>query len=173
MGHWTRWVGIVAALVAVSGCMAGYRATTVSARYTASSRPHASYYCYDCHGDRFFDPYYDWCAYYGFQYAWSRHPEVVGLYRERYLRIKERHPEYGRYRYSADYRETRRYREPMDYEAWRRASRNGPGGETRSVERPKSREKSHDDAGTQQKPKGRERKEPRDRKSRDSLREGA
>jgi hypothetical protein len=90
-------------------------------RYSVASRPHASYYCYDCHGYRFFDPYYDWCTYYGFRYRWEAHPRVTQIYRERYVRIRESHPEYGRYQYRGDYRASLRYREARDYERWRRS----------------------------------------------------
>jgi hypothetical protein len=87
--------------------------------YSLASRPHPNYYCYDCHGYRYFDPYYDWCAYYGFRFGWSQQPGAVAVYRERYVRIKENHPEYGRYRYRAGYREDLRFRESRDYDAWR------------------------------------------------------
>jgi hypothetical protein len=116
--HRTRWTAAVAALLAAAGCASGARMATVGAG-AESGRPAASYYCYDCHGYRYFDPYYDWCAGYGFRYGWSGHPEVLELYRTRYLGIRESHPEYGRYRYRAGYQETRRYREPASYEAWR------------------------------------------------------
>ena len=112
----TRWIAALAALVTVAGCAAGMAA--VDAGHPAG-RPHPSYYCYDCHGYRYFDPYYDWCVGYGFRYRWSAYPEVNDLYRARYLRIRESHPEYGRYRYRAGYREARRYREPASYEAWK------------------------------------------------------
>ncbi|HEY2954269.1 MAG TPA: hypothetical protein VGK89_03335 [Candidatus Eisenbacteria bacterium] len=138
MKRWTRGATVAAALVALSGCVAGFRLTTIDNGLADSSRPQASYYCYDCHRDRYFDPYYDWCAYYGFRYDWAGHPEAVALYRERYPRIKEAHPDYGRYRYRAGYRGTRRYREPRSYEAWR----SGEG--TRTGERAKDREKRPD-----------------------------
>src|SRR5262249_33866357 len=114
----TRWIAAMAAAFTVAGCAAGVRMAAVDAGH-ASGRPHPSYYCYDCHGYRYFDPYYDWCAGHGFRYPWSSHPEVIDLYRARYLRIRESHPEYGRYRYRGDYREGRRYREPTSYEVWK------------------------------------------------------
>jgi len=117
--RWTKVAGILAVLLALSGCAYGYR-TVVVGRYSTSSRPDASYYCYDCHGYRFFDPYYDWCTQHGLRYRWGDYPRVARLYRERYVRIRETHPEYGRYRYRPDYRATTRYREARDYEAWRR-----------------------------------------------------
>jgi hypothetical protein len=170
MKRWTRWAGTLALLLVLSGCAAGYGLTARSSHRAASSRPHPSYYCYDCHGDRFFDPYYDWCAYYGFRYAWAGRPDVVTLYRQRYLAIKREHPEYGRYRYRADYRDTRRYREPADYEAWRHGGGARPGAAERAPERPKIKEKKHNDAGKRM--KNREREEPRDSKPHDSRREG-
>ena len=115
---WTRTIGIAAALLAVSGCVYVARPPRAPL-FAVSSRPVASYYCADCHGLRYFDPYYDWCVGYGFRYRWSRHPEAIERYRERYVGIKELHPEFGRYRYSGGYRESRRYREPEDYERWR------------------------------------------------------
>jgi len=124
---WTRWIGWVAGLCLLSGCVYGYQSVAHEARYSPDSRPYPGYYCYDCHGYRYFDPYYDWCAYYGFRFGWSQQPGAVAVYRERYVRIKENHPEYGRYRYRAGYREDPRYRESRDYDAWR------------SNERPESR----------------------------------
>ncbi len=128
--RWTAAAGLLAALFGLSSCVYGYR-TVFGARYSTGSRPDASYYCYDCHGYRFFDPYYDWCAHYGFRYRWTDHPGVVTLYRARYVRIRETHPEYGRYRYRPGYRASTRYREERDYEAWRRG-----GADSRSIERP-------------------------------------
>jgi hypothetical protein len=97
----------------------------LTASYASSGRPSPSYYCYDCHGYRYLDPYYDWCAGYGFRYAWDRHPETVRVYRERYVRIKEQNPSYGRYRYPVEYRRQRRYREPRDYDSWRAEAASG------------------------------------------------
>jgi hypothetical protein len=166
---WTRWAATLAALFALSGCMAGFGATRLYTHNAATSRPHPSYYCYDCHGDRYFDPYYDWCAGYGFRYAWGAHPEVVGLYRQRYLAIKQRHPEYGHYRYRSGYRETRRYREPADYDAWRRGESAGPRDKERVTGRAGKPEQKRDDA---RKKKDREREDPRGPKPRDSSRGG-
>jgi hypothetical protein len=114
----------VVALALLPGCAAwvGYR-YPVAARYDVSRRPAKSYYCYDCHGYRYFDPYYDWCVGYGFRYAWNRHPEAVKVYRQRYVRIKERNPTFGRYHYRTDYREARRYKQPRDYDLWRRSAK--------------------------------------------------
>jgi hypothetical protein len=113
---WTRGAAVAAGLVALSGCVYGY--TTVGvARYSAETRPTDSYFCYDCHGYRYFDPYYDYCVGYGYRYRWEQHPRTVALYRERYVRIRERHPDYGRYRYAPRYRSSSRYREGREYES--------------------------------------------------------
>ena len=118
--RWTRAAGAVVALTLVPGCAAwiGSRLPVLGG-YAPAGRPVPSYYCYDCHGYRYLDPYYDWCAGYGFRYAWNRHPDAVRAYRERYVRIKEQNPSYGRYRYPSAYREQRRYVEPRDYDTWR------------------------------------------------------
>jgi hypothetical protein len=117
--RWTGWVAATGALLSLSGCVYGMRMAVVQPAPRWSYRPDDSYYCYDCHGDRYFDPYYDWCARYGFRYDWGRHPRVVRIYRERYLHIRERNPQYGRYVYRGDYRNSPRYKAPTDYEAWR------------------------------------------------------
>ena len=118
--RWTQVAGAAATLIVFPGCAiwVGSR-LPVTAGYSPAGRPVPSYYCYDCHGYRYLDPYYDWCAGYGFRYAWDRHPEAVRVYRERYVRIKEQNPSFGRYRYTPEYREQRRYREPRDYDSWR------------------------------------------------------
>ena len=117
--RWTTSVGVVFVLLAISGCVYGYRSANISGRYSTASRPHGSYFCYDCHGYRYFDPYYDWCAGYGFRYRWNQYPKTLAVYRERYVRIREAHPEYGRYRYKPGYRNSGRYKEARDYEVWR------------------------------------------------------
>lgn len=119
--RWTTGIGLVAGALALSGCVYGYRTVSLGGRYSMESRPDGSYYCYDCHGYRFFDPYYDYCSYYGFRYRWGEHPRAGALYRQRYVRIRQAHPEYGRYRYQEDYRASTRYRAPADYDEWRRA----------------------------------------------------
>ena len=130
--RWTQVTGAVAAFALLPGCAAwiGSR-TPVASSYESAGRPVPSYYCYDCHGYRFLDPYYDWCAGYGFRYTWDRHPEAIRYYRQRYVRIKEQNPGYGRYRYPGDYRERRSYREPRDYATWRSGAgiskKTGPG----------------------------------------------
>jgi hypothetical protein len=173
---WMRWTGIAAALLALAGCGYGYRMAAVSGRYSAGTRPDASYFCYDCHGYRYFDPYYDYCESYGFRYRWSSHPGVVGIYRTRYVRIKESHPDYGRYRYREGYRATPRYREPRDYEAWRGGTREKPAPgvsqDRKSGEREKQKEKLRDNPGRKKDRKGDERKGPRDTGLRPTLRGG-
>jgi hypothetical protein len=138
--------GGAAALALLSGCAVWVESRyPVPATYDVSGRPVSSYYCYDCHGFRYFDPYYDWCVSYGYRYAWDRNPDAVTVYRDRYVRIKEQNPKFGRYRYRAGYRDARRYREPADYESWQ------PGG--RSARPPRAgdlkvREKDRHSPGT-------------------------
>jgi hypothetical protein len=124
--RWTQVAGAAVVLAVLPGCATWVGSRyPVTASYASAARPVASYYCYDCHGYRYLDPYYDWCAGYGFRYAWDRHPEAVRIYRERYVRIKEQNPSFGRYRYPTEYRGQRRYREPRDYDSWRTGV--GPG----------------------------------------------
>ena len=94
--RWTGGVGLAVGALALSGCVYGYRTVSFGGRYSMDSRPDGSYYCYDCHGYRFFDPYYDYCSYYGFRYGWDEHPGAATVYRQRYVRIRQAHPEYGR-----------------------------------------------------------------------------
>jgi hypothetical protein len=141
--RWTRWSGLVAGLGILSGCAYGYRGVAQEGRYSSASRPDASYYCYDCHGYRYFDPYYDWCVRYGFRYAWNDHPRTTSVYRQRYVRIKESHPDYGRYRYPAGYRRDTRYREARDYDSWRSRPRER---DDSRRERTKDVRRSRDDA---------------------------
>ena len=167
--RWTRWMATTGVLLALAGCGYGYRMVAVQARYSTASRPDASYYCYDCHGYRYFDPYYDYCTSYGFRYRWSDHPRTVVLYRERYVRIKESHPDYGRYRYREDYRATERYREPRDYERWRDGVRQEPVREARKGRKQKDREHDGQEQGSPKERKGEKRKGPRDAGSRLTL----
>lgn len=143
--RWTRWAVLAAIVALLPGCAVWLdaRYPVLSLGYARQGRPTASYYCYDCHGLRYLDPYYDWCPGRGFRYAWDRHPETVRLYRERYVRIKEQNPSFGRYRYRADYRDQRRYREPVDYETWRAA----PGSPKASPDM-KVRERGRPEPGT-------------------------
>ena len=168
--RWTGWTAVGAGLLALAGCGYGYRAIGVQARYSTASRPDPSYFCYDCHGYRYFDPYYDYCDSRGFRYRWAAHPRSMIVYRERYVRIKEAHPDYGRYRYRKDYRSGETYREPPDYEAWRTGQRTGAppeGGASkeRKVARErkerKEREQDGEQPGKKKERKGDERKDPR------------
>src|SRR5262245_58672621 len=102
--RWTTGLGLTAGALALTGWVYGYQSVSLAGRYSMESRPDGSYYCYDCHGYRFFDPYYDYCSYYGFRYRWDDYPRATALYRQRYVRIRQAHPEYGRYRYQEDYR---------------------------------------------------------------------
>ena len=167
--RWTSWMGMAMGILALAGCGYGYgyRMVAVQARYSTASRPHASYFCYDCHGYRYFDPYYDYCANYGFRYRWSAHPQAVTLYRDRYVRIKESHPDYGRYRYREGYRAAPRYREPQDYEVWRN-TKDSPE-PAKPDRRRKVREKDGNEQGNKQERKGDVRKVPRDNGSRLTL----
>jgi len=162
--RWVRGVAVCALGWALLGCGYGYRTVVLRGRYSMASRPDATYFCYDCHGYRFFDPYYDWCVYHGFRYRWADHPRVVGVYRQRYVRIKEIHPDYGRYRYSGGYRTSPRYASARDYESWRGTQGRGEhearrGGESAQERgRAKRGDKQHEP---------RERKGPRDSRGRD------
>src|SRR3990172_2540103 len=152
--RWTRAMGIAAGLLTLAGCGYGYRMVAVQARYSTASRPHASYFCYDCHGYRYFDPYYDYCANYGFRYRWSEHPQARVIYRDRYVRIKETHPDYGRYRYREGYRAGSRYREPRDYELWRSGVKEKPAPEAAAGRKDKAREKQGREKGSKDERKG-------------------
>ena len=155
--RWTGWIGLAAGLLGLSGCYYGYRTANLEGRYSTVSRPDASYFCYDCHGYRFFDPYYDWCEYYGFRYRWAAYPRVMGIYRERYVRIREQHPEYGRYRYKPGHRASARYREERDFDSWR-------SGQSRSSKEPPVVERKGRKAPPQEKERHHE--GPRERKER-------
>jgi|SRR5439155_1797225 len=115
-----RRIAVLAAVVLLSGCAYAVRSSGPTAAYWSANRPDPGYYCYDCHGYRYFDPYYDWCPNYGFVYRWERSPELVRIYRERYVALKSRDRSLGRLRYPEGYRASRRYREPVDYDAWLR-----------------------------------------------------
>jgi hypothetical protein len=114
----TSRIGFLALLLFATGCVYASRSVRPEPRLWAGGRPAAGYYCYDCHGYRFFDPYYDWCPYFGFAYHWAQSPELIRTYRERYVALKARDRRLGRWRYPSGYRVSRRYREPRDYEGW-------------------------------------------------------
>jgi hypothetical protein len=167
--RWTGWAAIAGGLLLLAGCGYGYRMVGVQARFSASSRPDPSYFCYDCHGYRYFDPYYDYCAGEGFRYRWADHPRAMIVYRDRYVRIREAHPDYGRYRYRQGYRTAERYRAPRDYEAWRHEVKQGSAPEARKGRERKVREKEAPEPGKTKERKGEQRKGPRDNGSRLTL----
>jgi len=167
--RWTGWIAIAGGLLALVGCGYGYRTIVVQARYSTASRPDASYFCYDCHGYRYFDPYYDYCDGQGFRYRWADHPRAMIVYRDRYVRIREAHPDYGRYRYRSGYRSAERYRDPRDYESWRREVKPGSAPEAKQARGRKVREKDVQDPGMKKERKGEKRKGPRDDGSRLTL----
>ena len=172
--RWTRWAGLTGGLAIVAGCGFGFRTAPVTSHYSSQTRPEGSYFCYDCHGYRYFDPYYDYCNGYGFRYHWSRHPEAMAIYRERYVRIKESHPDYGSYRYREGYQTNPQYQEPRDYESWRTEGKPAPGmnQEHKAKGSEKQKEKDRGDTGRTKGRKGDERRGPRDFGSRLSLRGG-
>lgn len=169
--RWTTWTSIAAGLLTLAGCGYGYRhrMVGVQAGYSADSRPDASYFCYDCHGYRYFDPYYDYCVGRGFQYRWANHPRAIAIYRDRYVRIKESHPDYGRYRYREGYRAAPRYREPRDYQEWRSDVKEKPRSRPIPDRKRKDREKDREEPGSKQERKGDQRKGTRDSGSRSTL----
>jgi len=102
------------AAVLAAGCVTAAQ-NVRPAGYWVASRPDPTYYCYDCHGYRYLDPYYDFCVRYGYRYSWDRAPRLVEQYRQRYVALKESDRSLGRYRYPQGYRATARYREPRNY----------------------------------------------------------
>jgi len=167
--RWTGWIAIAGGLLALVGCGYGYRTMIVQARYSTSSRPDASYFCYDCHGYRYFDPYYDYCDGNGFRYRWADHPRAMIVYRDRYVRIREAHPDYGRYRYRSGYKSAEQYRDPRDYESWRREPKVSSAPEAKPGRERKVREKDAQEPGKKKERKGEKRKGPRDDGSRLTL----
>ena len=97
----------------VAGCASAY-GPSVGVGFTYASprggRPHPDYYCADCHGVRYFDPYYDLCMRYGYRFAWREEPQVVDVYRRDYVAIRRSDPSVGRYRYPRGAREDARKR---------------------------------------------------------------
>ncbi len=167
--RWTGWVAVVAGLAVVAGCGFGYRSIGVQARFSAASRPDPSYFCYDCHGYRYFDPYYDFCDGEGFRYRWADHPRSLIVYRDRYVRIKSAHPDYGRYRYRRNYRSDEKYRSPRDYETWRSREKAERPPEAAPGEAKERRKQGGRDPERKQKDQGDRRKGPRDGASRPTL----
>ena len=157
-------------MIALTGCLYGYQSVGVSSRYSSERRPDPTYYCYDCHGYRYFDPYYDWCSGYGFRYRWDRHPRAISVYRKRYLGIRRANRDFGRYTYPEDYRVRTRYREPRDYESWKLEERRRGEESDRSLEPRKSRERERREPG--KKKERREGRAPRESGWRISTFEG-
>jgi hypothetical protein len=132
---------VVAAVPLVSGCIAHVHTrfpVVFHARYH-NYRPHPRYYCYDCHGYRYFDPYYDFCDHFGFRFRWDRYSSLRDYHRRHYRRIRRVTPHFGEYKYKPDYRRHPMYKRPLDYEKWKRTDgRNFYSNRKRSGE-----EKSH------------------------------
>jgi hypothetical protein len=143
----TSGVGLMAGILALTGCVYGLHSADMGPRYAVERRPDPTYYCYDCHGYRYFDPYYDWCTENGFRYRWDAHPRAVAVYRQRYLRIRRANRDYGRYTYPEDYRFRPRYRDPKDYEEWRTEEARGDKDTGRTRTYRKSRERDRDESG--------------------------
>ncbi len=83
-------------------------------------RPHASYYCYDCHGYTYFDPYYDYCAHFGFRISWGPRTSLYRYYTRHHDTIRWKMRTYPKYKYKSDYRDRTHYRNPVDYEKWKK-----------------------------------------------------
>ncbi len=83
------------------------------------ARPYSGYFCYDCHGYTYFDPYYDYCMHFGFRIDWGHRTPLWRYYNRHHDTIVMRmgHPTY---RYKYDYREGPRYKGPVRYEQWRK-----------------------------------------------------
>ena len=111
-----RPIGLIMVLAALSGCVYAYQSFQPAPRYWSGARPDPAYYCYDCHGYRYLDPYYDWCPPNGYRISWDRSPQLMRIYRERYVSLKQKDRRLGRYQYPERYRATRRYREATEYE---------------------------------------------------------
>jgi hypothetical protein len=96
----------------VAGCAGPYGGgAAVSFGYASRpGRPHPRYYCADCHGVRYFDPYYDLCMRYGYRFDWRSSPDVVDVYRRDYVAIRRADPHVGKYRYPRGARESARKR---------------------------------------------------------------
>jgi len=146
---------LVVALPLIGGCVA-YLHTTLPIVVGGDhyghpayyGRPSPQYYCYDCHGYTYFDPYYDYCVYYGFRFSWNNYPSVTRYYREHYDVIHRDTPHFGEYKYKPDYRRDYQYSRPPDYQTWKRTEggRNFYSGQRQQRQQPP----------VMQQPKGRE-----------------
>ena len=101
------------------GCMAIIHHRHYTPRYNAHARPFPKYYCYDCHGYDYFEPYYDFCVHYGFVFRWDQCRSCRSYYERHYVKIRKAHPRKRVYKYKRDYTRDRRYREPADYDVWK------------------------------------------------------
>jgi hypothetical protein len=118
----------VAALPAIVGCVAyvhGGFPIVIGSRHPYyydhyyHARPHSSYFCYDCHGYTYFDPYYDYCVNFGFRIDWRHHTPLWRYYSRHHDRIVIKRG-FPQYRYKYDYREGPRYKGPVNFEQWRK-----------------------------------------------------
>lgn len=132
-----------AALPVVVGCVAyvhgGFPIVIGSPHHQYYARPHASYYCYDCHGYTYFDPYYDYCLNFGFRVDWGRHTPLWRYYSRHHDTIVMKMG-YPAYRYKYNYREGPRYKSSVNYEKWKKTD----GRTYYSTKEKASREKSSD-----------------------------
>jgi hypothetical protein len=113
----------VVALPLIFGCVAHVHSRVpfyFHARYQ-NYRPHPRYYCYDCHGYEYFDPYYDYCSHFGFRFRWERYSSLRAYHRRYYPRIRRATPHFGEYKYKSDYRRHPRYKRPVDYKKWKKS----------------------------------------------------
>jgi len=108
-------MGLLMGLAVLSGCVEAYQSVRPEPRLYAAARPAPGYYCYDCHGYQYLDPYYDWCPPNSYRIRWDQSPQLMRVYRERYVALKEQNRTLGRYRYAERYRSTPGYRETRHY----------------------------------------------------------
>lgn len=129
LGRWPLALLFLAvALPLIGGCVAYIHSTLPIVIGTGDhyghpayyGRPSPQYYCYDCHGYTYFDPYYDFCTYYGFRFQWDTHPSVTRYYREHYDVIHRDTPHFAEYKYKPDYRREFQYSRPPDYQTWKK-----------------------------------------------------
>lgn len=104
---WVAGAGLFGLALALfgAGCAGVYPSGSMRFAYGPTVRPHPDYFCADCHGVAYFDPYYDLCLSYGYAFDWRGRPDVVSSYRQSYVRIRRAYPDAGRYRYPTRYRE--------------------------------------------------------------------
>ncbi|MFH0778245.1 MAG: hypothetical protein V2A71_06390 [Candidatus Eisenbacteria bacterium] len=108
----------------VWGCVAHFRADfpfVIRGSYYHHARPHPHYYCYDCHGYRYFDPYYDFCANYGFRMRWDRYPSLWTYYERHHVTIERERSYFSRYKYKPGYKSLPLYKRPTDYRKWEKS----------------------------------------------------